>query len=126
MNGVRSLSNIESKCFHAVSFKSLPSDGSLEQKSDQDEQQSDFLDSLQILSISVQQKIDVISKYFPDVRIANFDDYREDYKEYDLILNTNHQQDITWDPVKLTGKCLHGYPKRVRSRSLFLSLSICL
>eukprot|EP01084_Bolivina_argentea_P118127 209653_1 len=132
-----------------TSFASLPSDGSLYHKQDSDEQQSDFLDSLQILSISIQNEIELIKSYFNGIKINIlendiniFDDDIKLYNNNNINAHTPHSMSsMTFDfkmiqfiinapnsmsnPIELYVKCSDNYPNGEQScycRSISCSL----
>eukprot|EP01083_Nonionella_stella_P077220 210741_1 len=102
----------DSKIQFIPSKPRLLTEGSLYHKPDHDEQQSDFLDSLQILSISLQDEINLIQQYFPAIiTLIEDESMSHDATIIDFIINSDDPLQIQTNSIDLSIVCNRYYPK---------------
>ena len=104
-----------------ISLKSLQSDGSMYGHSH--EYQSDLLDALRVLSISLQQELDIIVEYFPGLQYHPYESNILFEKssvqtieiKYQITNESIPEHLLSLHQVQLILNILNTYPKEVRT-----------
>ena len=95
----------------SVSFASLPSQSNLFR----DKHESDFIDSLELLSISLQNELKLIHKLLPDTTIKCIQCKATKSNTVKIILN---KEEFAANPLEIIFQILHIYPAQVCFYSL--------